>query len=418
VQLRTAEAPHWLDRVEADEPNLLAALEHAASCGDDEAALWLFSALLASWSFRGLLYEGQRWIARAFPTLPGPLDGEPESMRALRVRAQFEAGNLLFHKGEFAAAARFLEASVANWRALEHPETCASITANALGPLIVMAQLTGEHSRAAALLADLEALVAATGNPGAGAQLALNRGVAARTSGRPFVAREQLSAALAYYRRSGDLELLAITLVNLTSVLLVFGDEAAAEACAREVLELSRSVKGQPLIANALNDLGEIARYRGADKLAATYYTESLQLFRRMGNRGQIPRLLHNLGQLALRKGELARAGEQFAESLRQFAEQRMERGMLEGMIAFGALAAAQGNPLLAARLWGAAEGLSGQPGLDLWPPDQLAYAEALARARAASVSEAFAAAWQAGRGLDWEAAYALSETVAWSAVG
>jgi hypothetical protein len=33
------------------------------------------------------------------------------------------------------------------------------------------------------------------------------------------------------------------------------------------------------------------------------------------------------------------------------------------------------------AQLWGAAEALSGQSGLDLWPPDQLADAESLARA-------------------------------------
>jgi hypothetical protein len=86
--------------------------------------------------------------------------------------------------------------------------------------------------------------------------------------------------------------------------------------------------------------------------------------------------------------------------------------GMLEALIGLGALATAQGRPLLAAQLWGATEGLSRQPGLDLWPPDQLAYAEALVHARAASASDAFTAAWQAGRGLSWEAARALAEAV------
>jgi hypothetical protein len=95
------------------------------------------------------------------------------------------------------------------------------------------------------------------------------------------------------------------------------------------------------------------------------------------------------------------------------FTAQRTERGILEALIALGALATAQGRPLLAAQLWGAAEGLSRQPGLDLWPPDQLTYAEALVQARADSASDAFLAAWQAGRGLDWEAACALAESVA-----
>jgi predicted ATPase/DNA-binding SARP family transcriptional activator len=412
-QLRTADAPRWLDRVEDDEPNMLAALERAASCDDDEAALQLLSALITYWSFRGHLHEGHHWITRALAAPPVGHGAEPETLRALRARVEFEAGNLYFHKGEYSATIRFLEASIAGWRALNRPEVYASGEAGALGPLEVIAQLSGEPARAAALLADLEALVAATNDPGASALLALNYGVVARASGKPLRAREQLGAALAFFRRSGDLEMLAVALVNLMSVLLVLGDEAAAEACAMEVLELSRRVKSQPMIASALNDLGEIARYRGADALAAEHYTESLRLFRRIGNRGQIPRLVHNLGQLALRQGELVRAGEQFVESLRLFVEQRVERGMLEGLIAIGALATAQGRPLLAAQLWGAAEGLSRQPGLDLWPPDQLAYAEALARARAASASAAFAEAWRTGRGLSRDAACALAESVA-----
>jgi predicted ATPase/DNA-binding SARP family transcriptional activator len=411
-QLRAAEAPRWLDQVEGDEPDMLVALERAASSGDAEAALQLLSALLPYWSFRGRLHEGHYWLTRTLPLLCESRDDEPEPLPILRAWAQFEAGNLYFHKGDLAATIRLLEASVAGWNAIARPEPYAAAIAQAVGTLWVASELSGHHDDAARAQAALEALAAATGNAGAQAQLALNRGVFARSSGRPLVAREQLGAALAFYRRRGDLEFLAISLLNLTSVLLVLGDEAGAEAHATEALQLGQRLRSQTLLANVLNDLGEIARYRGANELAETHYRESLQLLRRTGNRGQIPRLVHNLGQVALRQGELARAGGLFVESLRLFAEQRVERGMLEALIALGALAAAQGRPLLAARLWGAAEGLGGQPGLDLWPPDQLAYAEALMHARAASVSEAFTAAWQAGRALGWEAARALAEAV------
>jgi predicted ATPase/DNA-binding SARP family transcriptional activator len=412
-QLRTADAPHWLDRVEEDEQNMLAALEHAARGGDEQAALQLLSALLPYWSFRGRLHEGHYWLTRTLPLLSLSREDEPEPLRVLRAWTQFEAGNLCFHKGDLAFTVSFLEASAAGWRTVSEQELHATAIAHTVGTLWVASELSGQHDAAVSAQAALEALAAATGDAGAQAQLALNRGVFARSSGRPLVAREQLGVALAFYRREGDLEFLAITLLNLTSVLLVLGDEAGAEAHATEVLQLGQQLRSQTLLANALNDLGEIARYRGDDALAETHYCESLELLRRMGNRGQIPRLVHNLGQIALRQGDLVRAGEQFDESLRLFAEQGVERGMLEALIAFGALATAQGRPLLAARLWGAAEGLGGQPGLDLWPPDQLAYAEALMHARAASASDAFTAAWQHGRGLSWEAARALTEAVA-----
>ncbi len=410
--LRTADAPHWLDRVEEDEPDMLVALERAASSGDAEAVFQLQSALLPYWSFRGRLHEGYYWLTRTSPLLSGIHDDEPESLRVLRAWTQFEAGNLCFHKGDLAFTMSFLEASVAGWRAVARPEAHTPAIAHAVGTLWVASELSGHYDDASRALAALEALAAATDDAGAQAQLALNRGVSARSSGRPLVAREQLGAALAFYRRQGDLEYLTITLLNLTSVLLVLGDEAGAEAHATEAVQLGQRLRSQTLLANALNDLGEIARYRGADDLAERYYRESLQLLRRMGNRGQIPRLVHNLGQVALRQGDLVRAGAQFVESLRLFAEQRVERGMLEGLIALGALATVQGRPLLAAQLWGATEGLSRQPGLDQWPPDQLAYAEALARARAASASAAFAEAWQAGRGFSWDTACALAATV------
>jgi predicted ATPase/DNA-binding SARP family transcriptional activator len=412
-QLRMAEAPRWLDRVEDDEPDMIVALERAASSGDKEAALQLLSALLPYWSFRGRLNEGHYWLTRTLPLLSGIRDDETEALRALRAWTQFEAGNLCFHKGDLLSTIRFLEASVAGWRTVAGQELHAAAIAQSVGTLWVANELSGHHDDAARAWAALEALAAATGNAGAQAQLALNRGVLARSNGKPLLAREQLGAALAFYRRRGDLEFLAITLLNLSSVLLILGDEAGAEAHATEALQLGQGLRSQTLLANALNDLGEIARYRGADELAELRYSESLQLLRRTGNRGQIPRLAHNLGQLALRQGDLVRAGEQYVESLQLFAEQRVERGMLEALIALGALATRQGRPLLAARLWGATEGLGGQPGLDLWPPDQLAYAEALVHARAASASDAFTAAWQAGRSLSWEAALTLVETVA-----
>jgi predicted ATPase/DNA-binding SARP family transcriptional activator len=411
-QLRLAEAPRWLDRVAADEPDMMVALERAIQSENQEALLRLLKALLLYWSFRGQLHQGHYWLTRSDSLLASRRDDESEPLRALRAGTQFEAAKLCFQRGDLAGARRLLGASITAWRTVSDQERHITPLANAIGLYCLVNELSGQHDDAREARIELEMLVATTGDTGAQAQLALNRGVSARSSGKPLLAREQLGAALAFYRRAGDLEFLGLTLLNLVSVLLVLGDEAGAEAHASEVVQLGQRLGSQALVAWALNDLGEIARYRGAYERAEQHYRESLLLYRRTGNLGEVPRLLHNLGQIALQQGELLHAGEQFVESLRLFAEQRVERGMLEALIALGTLATAQGRTLLAAQLWGAVESLSEQPGLDLWPPDQLAYAEALLQARTASSSDAFTMAWQAGRGLTWDAARALGEAV------
>jgi predicted ATPase/transcriptional regulator with XRE-family HTH domain len=410
--LRTADAPAWLDRVEDDEPNLLAALERATAGHNDGVAHQLLSALLVFWSCRGRVHEGRHWIAHALPIDAPPDPDAPVAERALRARTLGEAGTFAFDQGEYAAARSLFEASLAGWQALEPAEVETASAVNALVLLGAIAETRGEPGRAAALLAEAKALVATNDDQRARAQLALTQGFYARFGGKPREASRLFSETLRFYRQGGDPTLGLVALLGVVPVLLVLGEDAAAEAHASEALALGHRLKSRSSIAQALNDLGEIARYRGADEQAEAHYRESLRLLRQLGNRTLLPRLLHNLGQLALRQGDHERAREQFVASLRLFSEQWVERGVLEGLIALGSLAAARSRPLLAAQLWSAAEALGGTPGLDLWPADQLAYAESLLLARVASDPDAFAAAWQAGRNLGWAEAQALAEQV------
>jgi hypothetical protein len=221
-----------------------------------------------------------------------------------------------------------------------------------------------------------------------------------------------LSEAARHYRTAGDQWFLAHALLDLAPVLLALGEEAAAEAHAMEALTIARRLRSQSAIANALNELGEIARYRGRDVEAEAHYRESLALMGRMGSRAETPRLRHNLAHLALRRGDLVGAAQGFAESLAVFAEQRIERGVMEGLVGLAAVATAQRRPLDAARLWGAAAELAAAERWELWPPDQLAYAGAVSQARAQSESRAFEAAWQEGRVLSLAAARALAAEV------
>jgi predicted ATPase/DNA-binding SARP family transcriptional activator len=417
AQLRTGDAPRWLARLDQDHANLLAALERAEALADRGAVLRLATALTPFWAMRGYLHEGRYWLERTLRV--GPSAAQPdgrydETERALLAQTYLAAVNLYFLQGEYAAAAAYAAASVELWRGLDNP----SQRSIALITLAASYALAGDFSAALAPLTEGEALARSEGDAEARAWLALDLGRTARHRGRPREAREQLEAAAAYYRGQGDLWFLATLLLDLAPVLLVLGEEAAAQAHAAEALAIARQLASQTLIANALNDLGEIARYRGQLDEAEAFYRESLLLLQRMGNRSELPRLLHNLAQLALGRGDFGQAAALFSQSLALFAERQIERGVIEGLIGLAALAAAQSRPLDAAQLWGAAEAFSEGEGWELWPPDQLAYARAVAQARSRSEGVAFERAWQSGRGLTRVEARRLADGVAQHAAG
>jgi predicted ATPase/DNA-binding SARP family transcriptional activator len=414
THLRSIDAGYWFNRVEEDEPNLCAALEHAGMRSEPDATLRLLEALVPFWAVRGHLHEGRAWIERALRPLAQiqsqeDVDSRDLDLRKRLARVCLRAADLFFIQGEYAASIMYLEVSILHFRALG--QTAQLVIG--LSTLAGAYSLVGDYATAVTLIGEVEALATTVDDAEAQAWLALDYGRAARHRGQPREALGRLTEAARHYRSQGDLWVLATVFLDLAPVLLALGDEDAAEVHAAEALSLARQLKSQALIANALNELGEIARYRGRDEEAEGFYTESMQLLRRMGNRSEEPRLRHNLAQLSLRRGDLQGAAARFAESLAVFAERQIERGVMESLIGLAAVATAHGRPLEAAQLWGAAAELAATEGWELWPPDQLAYAQAVAQARRASDPAAFDVAWQQGRGLTITAACALANDVA-----
>lgn len=412
-QLGGATSPAWLDRIADDEPNLLVALEHAHNRTQPATELQLLEALVQFWSIRGQLHEGRYWVERTLWPLVQAADRSAawmnDAISAQLARVCLLNADLLFMQGEYISAIPYLETSVAHWRSLNQPGSLAI----ALMTLAGAHELSGDPATSADLFAEGEALARSSDDAAIQAWLALDYGRNFRHRGQPRAARRWLSMAAKYYQAAGDQRLLVQTLLDLTPVLLALGEEAMAETYAAEALEIARQLRSQGVVANALNELGEIARYQGRDAEASAYYTESLLLLRRMGNRSEEPRLQHNLAQLALRRGELRTAATAFAEILAVFSERQIERGVMECLISVGMVATALEQPLDAARLWGAAAELGAASSWELWPPDQLAYASAVAQARMLTTLAAFEAAWHAGRQLSLAEACALAVEIA-----
>ncbi len=89
-----AQQARWLDRLQADDANLRAAIRHALQVGDVELALRLVGSLWRYWLQTGRLAEGAELTARAFD-LPGA-----DAPSRLRIAALDAAGGIAYWSGE------------------------------------------------------------------------------------------------------------------------------------------------------------------------------------------------------------------------------------------------------------------------------------------------------------------------------
>jgi hypothetical protein len=108
-------------------------------------------------------------------------------------------------------------------------------------------------------------------------------------------------------------------------------------------------------------------------------------------------------------QGDHARAHAYLTECLGLSRQLRIPYAAALGLDNFAALIHAQGRPERAACLYGAAAGLRERIGAALSPENRKAVEPKLNALRAALGEAVFAAAFEAGRALDWEQAIACA---------
>jgi ATP/maltotriose-dependent transcriptional regulator MalT len=105
------------------------------------------------------------------------------------------------------------------------------------------------------------------------------------------------------------------------------------------------------------------------------------------------------LARLSALQGDAAAARRLYQESLTLLLECKVyQEDVAASMEGMAALEAGQGEPLSAARLWGAAEALREAIGAPMHPVHRASNEQAIALARAELGERAFAAAWAEGR--------------------
>lgn len=225
------------------------------------------------------------------------------------------------------------------------------------------------------------------------------------------------------------LELWAKALNGAGGIAWAQGEYEPAERFYQESLSLYREIAvydeigSRRGIATAHNNLGLVAQHRKEVETAKEYYEESLEIFRMLKDRLNTARLLNNLGVLAHDQGdeiearrrheeslalchelndpweiagaclnlgvvlralnELSEAADRLLEGLEKYAEDGDKEGVAHCLRELAGVAAARGEFIKAAQLWGADAALREALSIDLPPLDIPGYERDVADARA-----------------------------------
>jgi predicted ATPase/DNA-binding CsgD family transcriptional regulator len=414
--LRERVQRHWLDRLEADYDNLLAALDWSRTGreGTDVGAR-LVTAMELFWGVRGHFSDGRAWLERILA-----LTDDPPLSARMRVRMLSAASHLALRQGDFEAARALSDQGIALGESIDGPSKLARClasrgfvachqaqyaTAHAvlvrglevagatgngddqaliLSGLSLLAYFEGDYQRARACGDESLRIFRERGEPRAIPMILDWLGGVARRQGDYHLAQALYQEGLAAGQALGETWAIAISLANLGHVARACGDGAAAHALYIDSLQSYREVGDRRGIALTLGNLGSLARRAGDLECARDYLSASLATARAVDNKRIVAAALSQLASLALAQDNLPDAAAGYTESLRLWADVQDKRGVAHTLENCARLLLASGRPEPALGLCALADVLHDTLGARRSPADQSAFDELRARLQGA----------------------------------
>ncbi len=351
----------WMDRLETEHDNMRSALSWALGSGRIETALRLGGALEWFWRVRGHFVEGGRWLEET-------LSADEDVPDLVRAKALCSAGYLAQMQGDFERARRLLQKSLALYRELGDEEGTAR-SLHYLGWID-----TEDVERARRLLEE---------------SLEINRRVGSK--------------------RELAMVLHALAVHALDAMTVETGEQERMKALFEESEALYRESGDIQGLSGSLGAQGWAALLEGDTGRARMLLVEGLELSREIRDKDMEFWQQATLGLVALQEGDTGRAWMLLVESLEGFLEIPSRVGVIDSLYGLGAVAGARGEPLRAARLWGAADALREVAGYTLSVGEAGMYEPYMSAARSELGETAFRAAWEEGCAMTEEQAIALA---------
>jgi non-specific serine/threonine protein kinase len=317
----------WLRRVQGEQENLRCALRWCVDHGDCERGLQLAGAVWRFWYLRGSVTEGREWL-RALLDLSRGSEQSPARARALN-----GAGVLANQQGDYLAALPLHLESLRIWQELGDQES----VGRSLNNLGALALHRGDHQQAITLLEEALASARARGDKVGEARALGNLEHCFEDQGNFGAARVAVAAETAVHEEIQDKAGMAGGLSKLGFWALVEGDMAAAAALCERGLGFARELCDDPLIAWACLDLGLVRLHQSDWVSGQALLEESLGLrgYSFADDPTRIPLCLAGLAWIAAAQGKPDRALRVFsaASGLRDqcFSPPHHARGRLAG---------------------------------------------------------------------------------------
>jgi tetratricopeptide (TPR) repeat protein len=225
-------------------------------------------------------------------------------------------------------------------------------------------------------------------------------GYLASFMGRYTQARAYLQESLRVAREMGNTQSVALVLYPLGIACQGEGDLGAARAHFEEAVALARQLGNRRELAAAGNALASLHRMEGRLAEAERLYEEALLLARELDNREYIAAFLLNLAIVSVGRASARRACALLTEVL-DIADDIGSKPAIQSALEVSAgLAASTKDWHYSVRIFGAAQGLAAQTGLQRDPADEAFLAPLIALAREAIGGEVFETLETKGRQL------------------
>jgi predicted ATPase/DNA-binding CsgD family transcriptional regulator len=228
-------------------------------------------------------------------------------------------------------------------------------------------------------------------------------------------AKRLIEEGLALYRELEDKEGIASSIAYLGFV-AVLGQrtDVPLASLLEEAARLKPKLQDRRTVANLLVLDGLVALGRGDLEQAVALNEEGLALFREVSDVLGVVACLTNIGLMMLAQDDYERSATLLREGLRLAWGLDHKLYIQYSILGLAGVAVSQGLPVRAARLWGAAEGMSETYGTQLARAvrDLIDYEGRLTAARSRLDDAAWSTAWEKGRGMSSEQAieYALEQ--------
>lgn len=266
----------WLERLDAERQNLLAAHDWTArSPGKAQDGLRLNVSIKLYWAHRGLLELGHRLIMDALQ------HAAAQERNLARSQALFIAGQYRYFMGRYADARECLEQSLAIARSLRDHATVASV----LQPLGMAAIGQGDLANARTWLEEAAQLTASLGNKRSQAGALNSLAMLHRVEGRLGMARPLYEQVVQLAREISNHDFEAGGLLNVAMVAVDSGDATSAGRVLLRALEIADEIGSAPAHQSGLEACAGLAASQADWLRAARYYGAAETLSSKTGAR-------------------------------------------------------------------------------------------------------------------------------------